>query len=535
MATTTTHVDPKSMTDGVTRPLWPDTARVPHYPPLASDATADVCVVGAGISGLTAAYLLAKEGKNVIVLDDSGVGDGQTGRTSAHLASALDDRFEEIRKWHGDEGVQMAYRSHATAIDTIERISREENIDCDFARLDGYLFLSEDHKKDDPSQLDREWEEARFAGADVHKVDRLPLESLDDGPALRFANQGRFHPMKYLAGLCRAIEAKGGKIYCGSHVNDAQGGDVEKGELCKVTTDDEVTVQAKAIVVATNTPAPINDWAGVYTKQGSYRTYILTFRIPRGAVPDALYWDTGEPSKDSTQQPYHYVRVDQGDESGDLLVVGGEDHRVGLMDKHDGDPFVELEKWSRDRFPMAGEIAYRWSGQVQEPQDGLGFIGVAPTKKPNVYVITGDSGMGLTHGTLGAILVTDLIMRRQNAWQKLYEPTRKMVKALADFIKDNAEVAAQYKDYVTRGDVASEDEIRPGEGAIVRSGLKKLAVYRDESGQIVRMSAVCTHLGCIVKWNHHEKSWDCPCHGSRFNASGDPVMGPAVTPLKQVE
>jgi Rieske Fe-S protein len=184
---------------------------------------------------------------------------------------------------------------------------------------------------------------------------------------------------------------------------------------------------------------------------------------------------------------------------------------------------------------MAGDVRFRWSGQVQEPEDGLGFIGQAPTKKPNVYVITGDSGMGLTNGTLGAILVTDLIMRRPNAWEKIYDPTRKMTSALGDYVKENVNVVAQFKDYVTPGEVGDESEIKPGEGAILRSGLKKLAVYKDDGGTVHKMSAICTHLGCMVRWNPVEKSWDCPCHGSRFNAMGEPVMGPAVSALKKLD
>jgi Rieske Fe-S protein len=215
----------------------------------------------------------------------------------------------------------------------------------------------------------------------------------------------------------------------------------------------------------------------------------------------------------------------------DLLIIGGEDHKTGQF--HDGDaPFMRLEKWAREKFPMISEVKARWSGQVQEPDDGLAFIGRALTAKQNVYVATGDSGMGMTHGTIAGLLITDLILGRRNAWEKLYDPSRKMSPLNYDFLKENANVVAHYAEHLTGGEVKSAEEVRPGEGAIMREGLKKVAVYRDEAGAVHRHSANCTHLGCVVSWNHVEKSWDCPCHGSRFDPKGKVVMGPAVQDLR---
>jgi Rieske Fe-S protein len=309
-------------------------------------------------------------------------------------------------------------------------------------------------------------------------------------------------------------------------VNDATGADEAKGEPCKITITDGPEVKCRAVVVATNTPAPINDWTGIYTKQASYRTYVAAMAIPKGSVEDALYWDTPD--------PYHYVRIQPG-EGDDLLIVGGEDHKTGQLSP-DHHPFGKLEKWAREHFPQAGQIAHRWSGQVQEPVDGIAYIGVAPTKGSNVYVITGDSGMGLTHGTLGAMLVKDLVTGRQNPWAQVYDPLRKPTHAPAEFVKENVNAVAEMaKDYIKAGEVAHDDDVPMGEGALVRHGLKKLAVYRDEAGTVHRLSSVCTHLGCVVHWNSIEKTWDCPCHGSRFSATGEPIMGPAIEGLKSAE
>ncbi|MGH7214064.1 MAG: FAD-dependent oxidoreductase [Tepidisphaeraceae bacterium] len=515
----------KQATTGTTQPIWTDTAPAPDFSPLTQETDADVCVVGAGIAGLTTAYLLSREGKSVVVLDQGTAGAGETGRTSAHLASAIDDLFIELERVHGQRGSHLAYASHAAAIDMIERIARDEAIDCDLARLDGYLFLAPSHKAE---LLDRELKAAHRAGfLEAHRVDdpgvpgAVPL-----GPCIRFPHQGRFHPMKFLNGLVRAIQRRGGRLFGHTHVNDVHGGDPTKSERCRATGDAGVGVNASAVVVATNVPSPINDWMGVYLKQAPYRTYLIALEIPAGSVKDALFWDTGD--------PYHYVRVQRKDDGREVLLVGGEDHKVGQTGEADA-PFMRLETWAREHFPSVGRVTYRWSGQVQEPADGVAFIGRAPTAKPNVYVITGDSGMGLTHGTLGAMLVTDLIMGRRNEWEDLYMPTRRSLKAAGEFTRQTLNMVGQYAELVTPGEVKSEDQIRPGTGAVLRDGLKKVAVYRDEAGGVHKCSANCTHLGCIVQWNNVEKSWDCPCHGSRFAAEdGRPLIGPAVSPLAGV-
>jgi glycine/D-amino acid oxidase-like deaminating enzyme/nitrite reductase/ring-hydroxylating ferredoxin subunit len=512
--------------DGQTRSAWVVVASPRTYPRLDADATADVCIVGAGISGLTTAYLLAREDRSVIVVDAGPVGDGQTGRTSAHLASAIDDRFFEIRQMHGENAARICYDSHASAIDQIEEICNREKIDCDFARINGYLVLA---PGEDPKLLDRELAAAELAGFDgVARLDRADVEGFTGGPCLRFPRQGRFHPLKYLDGLCRAIETMGGKIYCGNHVTAVEGAELDKNEMCSAKTKQGPVIRSRAIVVATNTPAPIADWTGIYTKQSAYRTYMLGVRVPRGSVSDALYWDTLD--------PYHYVRIDSasGDDDHDTLLVGGADHKTGQFEPTSA-PFADLESWTRRHFPTAGAVTFRWSGQVQEPDDSIAFIGRAPTAKPNVHVITGDSGMGLTHGTLGAMLVRDQILQRANPWEWLYDPSRKMTASIGEFIRENVNVVTKYADYLTGGDVTNVEQIQPGSGAVVREGLGKVAAYRDASGELHKCSAVCTHMGCVVQWNHVEGTWDCPCHGSRFGPVGQVIIGPAVDDLKPRE
>jgi glycine/D-amino acid oxidase-like deaminating enzyme/nitrite reductase/ring-hydroxylating ferredoxin subunit len=508
--------------DGATKTIWYEKAELPSFrPPTAqTKMDADVCVVGAGIAGLTTAYLAAKAGRSVAVFDEGPIGSGQTGRTSAHLASEIDDRFIEIERLHGAEGARLAYESHAAAIDTIERISRQEKIECEFKRLDAYLSCV---PGDPPDLLDKEFQAAKRAGfADVEIVER---GGLDHNRCLRFGNQARFHPLLYLAGLAEAIKRMGGRIFVGKRVIDVQGSDPKTRKPGRVKLQDmRKTFAAQHIVVATNTPAPINDWFGIYTKQSAYRTYMIGAAVPPGSVADALYWDTGD--------PYHYVRLERSkDEGTDVLLVGGEDHKTGQFPQ-EGAPFTALETWARLKFPMMREVHYRWSGQVQEPADGLAFIGRAPTDKQEVFVATGDSGMGLTHGTIAGLLINDLIGGKPNPWEQLYDPSRKMMNT--EFVTENANVVKQYVDLVTPGQIKSVDEIPAGQGAVMRDGLSKIAVYRDPNGRVHECSAVCTHLQCIVQWNHIEQTWDCPCHGSRFDPLGKVLMGPAIDDLPPI-
>lgn len=487
--------------------------------PLMQDATVDVCIVGAGIAGMTTAYLLAQEGVSVMVLDDGVVGGGQTQRTTAHLSNALDDRYIELEKIHGAEGARLAAESHSRAIDTIERIVNAEEIACQFQRLDGYLFTPPGA---DTDILKQEGEAARRAGlSGVKLVSRVPWRNFDTGRALFFPDQGQFQPLEYLTGLARALTARGGRICEATHVSRIAGGN----PTVRIETEAGPTVTARACVVATNTP--IVDWLAIHTKQAPYATYAIAGTIPANSVERALYWDTLE--------AYHYVRIQPGTPGGDLLIVGGEDHKSG-QESDTAARWERLETWARERFPQLGALEFRWSGMVMETIDGLAFIGPDPEGAENVYIATGDSGMGMTHGTIAGALLTDLIQGRENPYRQIYDPRRKPIWGMAwkEFLRENANVAQQYvRDWLGPGDVATVQEIAPGTGAIVREGLAKVAVYRDDEGLFHRLSAVCPHLGCIVHWNASEKTWDCPCHGSRFAACGEVLVGPANVPLPE--
>jgi glycine/D-amino acid oxidase-like deaminating enzyme/nitrite reductase/ring-hydroxylating ferredoxin subunit len=485
---------------------------IPSRPALKEDARAHVCIVGAGIAGMTTAYLLARAGKTVVVVDDGPVGGGMTERTTAHLVTALDDRYFELERIHGEPGARLAAESHAASIDLVESIIEEEKIDCEFERLDGYLFVPPGESK---KILEQELEAVHRAGlSDIEIVERAPIKSFDTGKALRFPRQAQFHPLKYLSGLARAIERDGGRIYNQTHASKIEG-----GEPARIETTAGHAVTADAVVVATNTP--VNDLFAIHTKQAAYLTYVIGARVPKDSVARALFWDTPD--------PYHYVRIESA-RGHDVLISGGEDHKSGQKDDANR-RFATLERWTRARFPMIEEIEYRWSGEVMEPIDGLAFIGRNPLDEDNVFIATGASGNGMTYGTIAGMLITDLIMGKANEWATLYDPSRVTLGAAKEFVQENINVAEQYADLITPGEIESDAEIEPGSGAIIRRGLTKVAVYKDEAGDVRELSAVCPHLGCIVAWNSLEKTWDCPCHGSRFDSLGHVIMGPANSDL----
>ncbi|MBD2035304.1 FAD-dependent oxidoreductase [Leptolyngbya sp. FACHB-321] len=504
---------------GQSTSVWMETATIPEQPALTETLHADVCVVGAGIAGLATAYLLAKQQKAVVVLEGRAIGGGQTVRTTAHLATALDDRYDEIEATRGKEAAKLVADSFTAAIARVEAIVTAENIDCDFERLDGYLFAA---TLDDAKELDQELEAAHRAGLmGVEKLAKPPITSAAVGPCLCFPQQAQFDPQKYLAGLAAAIIRYGGRIYTHTHVSEVKG-----GSPTEVKTQAGFTVTADALVIATN--SPINDRVFTHLKQAAYQTYVIAAKVPAGAVAKGLYWDTLD--------PYHYIRTQTMNSNGqayDLLIVGGEDHKTGQADDADA-RYAALETWTKERFPMVESIEYRWSGEVMESADGLAYIGQSPDQAENVYIATGDSGMGMTHGTIAGMLLTDLILGHQNPWKNLYNPGRVPVGAAADLLTEGVNVVTQYAAWVTGGEIEDAKQLTPGTGAIIRHGLTKVAAYCDDAGELHECSAVCPHLGCIVAWNSAEKSWDCPCHGSRFGATGEVINAPTIAGLSAV-
>ncbi len=499
------------------RAPWQDATRAAKLQHLERDLTADVLVIGAGIAGLTCALELAERGRDVIVIEREAVASGETGSTTAHLTAVLDTRYFALADMHGAEAARAAATSHLRGIAHLERVANAYQIECGFRRVPGFLCaVGEAQTK----VLEREAQALAQAGLSSQLVRNAPLYPSADA-ALHVPHQAQFDPGALLAGVVRALSGKGVPIYApvSAHGFDAQSATDQVG----VRTSDGHSIRANHVIVATHTP--INDVAVLHTKQASYRSYALGFAIPEAI--DALCWDLDD--------PYHYLRtaLDSSTQQ-PLLIVGGEDHRVG-QDLNNAQHWRRLEDWARERFPSAGGVVRQWSGEVFDTSDGLAFIGRNPGQE-RVFVISGMSGNGMTYAGLGAELIADLVQGIPNPFEKLYEPARKPLSlgAIGRFVKENLNTAEQYTDWLGPADVARTSDIAPGTGAVLRRGVTRVAVYVDPQGAAHELSASCPHLGGVVAWNDAEKSWDCPCHGSRFDCYGKVLAGPAVSDLQSL-
>jgi glycine/D-amino acid oxidase-like deaminating enzyme/nitrite reductase/ring-hydroxylating ferredoxin subunit len=495
------------------RSLWMEEPAV-EASPLDGDATVDALVIGAGVAGLITAYELALMGRGVTVVDRGRLGRGMTARTSAHLSFELDDFYSELEDLRGRDAAKRWYESQSAAVDRVEAICKEEGIACDFARLDGYLVPG---RESDVDLLHDELEAARVCGfADAAWVDAGQQPWLTT-PAIRFPRQGRFHPMKFLNGVIAALGRRGAHLHANTGIVSLE----EKGGRITAQTQRGTTITAKDVIVATNSPFHLK--AAIHAKQAPYRTYVIAAPVPKGDVADVLLWDTLD--------PYHYVRIQPG-ERDDVLIVGGEDHKSGEADDI-GERLGRLEQWMRERYPVAGAVSHRWSGQVYEPNDSVGFIGKSPEHE-RVFVVTGDSGQGLTTGVAAALLLRDLVAGKSNPWTELYDPSRKFTQSLVETVKENVDAAKEWiAPNAGSGEAQSVDDVLPGGGALVKIDGKMNAIHRENSGAVNRRLAACTHAGCTVHWNGFEECWDCPCHGSQFSADGEPLQAPAVSGLEK--
>jgi len=506
----------RSGTYAATLPYWSDSASIPTFARLDRDVEVDVLVVGGGITGLTAAYLVLDAGKSVAVLERARCGQIDTGHTSAHVTMVTDVRLSALADTFGRNHAQAVWDAGLAAIARIETTVGELDIDCGFERIDGYLHAPPGDQTDsDRASFEQDAAIANQSGFDAEFLASVPFVGT---PGVRFDNQARFHPRKYLAGLAAAIRDRGGLIF--EH-SDAE-------EFC----EDPLRVKSRAhwvhatdLVIATHNPlVGINSLTAAtifQTKLALYTSYVVAGRVKPGVVPDALYWDTAD--------PYKYLRLEPHRDY-DLVILGGEDHKTGQVTDTE-ECFARLERDLIERVPDVS-VTHRWSGQVIETPDGLPYIG---RMADHQYAATGFAGNGMTFGTLSAMMIADLIQERRNPWTELFDPGRAAIRhGLWDYVKENTD----YPYYLIRDRFAGAEgkslrSVKRGEGKVLERNGAKVAAYRDPRGTLTLRSAICTHMGCTVAWNPAESTWDCPCHGSRFSPKGAVISGPAESPLPE--
>lgn len=497
----------------MTQSLWLATREQKNFPSLSGDIETDFAIVGGGITGIVAAWLLSQAGHRVIVLEAHRVGGGETGHTTAHLTEQVDAGFLSIEKEHGAEAARLACRAGREAIDTIERICAAEGIDCDFERLPAFLYATDNKGAE---ALREETEAARRAGISASWTEQVPLPYATAG-AMRIERQAQFHPLRFVRSLAERLPEGTARIFESTRVVN-----VEDGAPALVRTE-HGTVRARQVLVTAN--VPVNQRGLLQTKLTAYRTYAIASRLTT-PIERALFWDD--------EDPYHYVRT--WSSNGDTwIIIGGEDHRTGSETDTDS-RFENVAEWARPRFAIPPP-ELRWSGQIIEPPDGLPYIG-RNSLSEHVWVASGYSGQGMTFGTFSGSMLSELTQGNTSPWEELFSPRRLPVHSAAEYIKENLEFPKRLvTDRILHADVEKESlaGLAAGDGKILEIEGKRCAASRNESGAVTLVSAICPHLGCDVRWNRGERSWDCPCHGSRFSPEGEVLNGPAAKNLERVE
>jgi glycine/D-amino acid oxidase-like deaminating enzyme/nitrite reductase/ring-hydroxylating ferredoxin subunit len=478
------------------------------YPQLSSDLETDVVIVGGGITGLTTGWLLQRRGVRCVIVEGDRIGHGTSGSTSAHVTEVVDEGYANIIREYGQDAAHMVAAAYRTALASITAFASAYDAEC--RPLDAFLFTENERDMD---MLKEEADAARKLGIRCELTSSVPIPRALAG--VRYPNQARFHPVRYLEAMAAEFVDEGGRIF-----EYTKAKNWEQAERVTLHLEQH-QITAKYLVLATHTPIRFNL---LHTELGPYRSYLVAMALQE-EVKDGLYWDTAD--------PYHYLRLmDHGGRK--LLLVGGEDHKTGQEDDPESH-YTALEQYARERYSV-GERVFHWSDEFFEPADGLPYIGASPFSK-QVLVGTGYSGVGLTGGTVAALVLADLVTERVNPWAEVFSPSRvKPIVAAKRFISENADVAYRWvADRFAKTEVGNSSEIAPGEGAVMRIEGQQVAMYRSPEGELIARSPVCTHMGCIVGWNTAEKTWDCPCHGGRFHPDGSVLSGPPVKPLDEVD
>jgi glycine/D-amino acid oxidase-like deaminating enzyme/nitrite reductase/ring-hydroxylating ferredoxin subunit len=487
--------------------LWLHTAPDTAYPALTGDLDVDVAVIGGGIAGLTTALMLKREGARVAVLEALRVGTGVTGNTSAKVSALQATVYTQIRSAHDSEAAAIYATASRAAVEEIAVLAADEGIECDLERRTAFTYAATEDERD---SVEQEAEAAAEAGLPAQLVDDTDLP-YDTFGAVRLDDQLQFHPVKYCQGLAAAVDGGGSAVHEQTRVTS-----VSDGSPCTLETEGG-TVTAQQVVVATH--YPLLDRAAYFARLEAKRSYCVAARL--GATPP-------QGMSISAGQPTRSLRA-----YGDLLVVGGEGHTAGSGEATP-ERYERLEQFARDHFDVR-ELTHRWSAQDPVPYDHLPVIGRYHPRTSRLFVTSGYMKWGLTSATFGALILRDLINGRENVWAARFDPNRLTLGRTPKIAQLGAKFSADFVgDRITPAEASSVDAVPPGEGRVVRDGVGKIGVFRDDDGAVHAVSLRCTHLGCLLRYNGAERSWDCPCHGSRFDVDGNVLEGPAVSPLESL-
>ena len=496
-----------------TQPYWHRSTTVPAYPPPAGDLETDALVIGGGITGVTTAYLLAKEGLRTVLVEREQLGRRDTGHTTAHLTYMTDTRLSDLVATFSRREARLAWEAGSAAMELIRRHVEDLEIACELQTVPGFLAAASDADlQEERPLLQEEAVLARQLGFDATYVERAPVT---DRPGIRFGGQMMFHPLLYLQQLASHAVAAGARIFGDTEVTafDDKDGSVTAGP---------VKIRYKHVIIATH--VPMQGTCGTtgatlfQSKLAAYSTYAIGARIPAGAVKHMIWSDTAD--------PFHYLRVGELADS-DYAILGGEDHRTGVAE--DTDALYRKLEQKLEKIVPGAVVTDRWSGQVVETVDCLPYIGDVGDGQ---FIATGYSGNGMTFGTVAAMMARDFVTGRKNPWTSVFDPGRKVFGSMSTYLKENAGYPVRMVTDRLKVEEGSPGDLEPGTGKVLEHDGKRVAACRDADGTLHVMSAVCPHMGCIVAWNGAENTWDCPCHGSRFAADGKVIAGPAESDLK---
>jgi glycine/D-amino acid oxidase-like deaminating enzyme/nitrite reductase/ring-hydroxylating ferredoxin subunit len=501
--------------DGATKSLWqhkmPDyISKNLHIP----KQVFDVIIVGGGVTGITTGLQLQKAGKKCLIAEAHTLCFGTTGGTTAHLNTFFDNSYHQIQKDFGEDAIQLVASATARSLELYHANIEEYKIDCGYMQKDGYLYAQDDKQTE---QLDKIYQSSKLAGVDVSYTDRIPVP-IQFQKAIVYREQAQVHPASYVYALATAFEEAGGVLLQRCAVDDV----VEKEGGVVVHTS-LGAVEGSYLIYATHIPPGINL---LHFRCAPYRSYAMAVTLKEDAYPDGLSYDMHD--------PYHYYRTQEVDGE-KYFIAGGEDHKTGHEENTEA-CFNRLEAHVRKYFDVE-KVAFKWSSQYFEPSDGLAYIGLLPGSSGNILVATGYGGNGMTYSHIAAPLLTDLILKKENAYAALFNPGRvKPVAGFTSFVKENADVVAQFVGKrISAEKLKGLSDLAPGEAKLVKYEGKTLAVYKDEGGQVHALNPICTHAKCVVDWNSAEKTWDCPCHGARYSVNGEVLTGPARKGLEVVQ